>query len=254
MLSVSWFALFACVCVALGTFLPSGEALQVLSASGDDYYKGIDPNAQDVAMLKQLHELINTGKKNIPYDGLWEAFKSTDEHTEECEDDEIKGPYSNTCWHWQKDQCGFDGKQKDCYNREHSWPKSWWGENSGHHNAISVTDLFHIYPTDSYVNAQRSDYSYGIVTGGVKYTSDNGCTLGECVNGNFTGTCFEPADEYKGELARSHFYMSTMYREEWVCCSEAGVVSGPSCPGSKMCSARGTSSSRPPPGSRRGRR
>jgi hypothetical protein len=43
------------------------------------------------------------------------------------------------------DQCGHYKKEGDCYNREHSFPKTWWG---GSLNVPMATDLYHIYPTD----------------------------------------------------------------------------------------------------------
>jgi len=45
------------------------------------------------------------------------------------------------------DQCGNYSGEGDCYNREHSFPKSWYGD------VLPMnTDLFHLYPTDGWVN------------------------------------------------------------------------------------------------------
>jgi len=32
------------------------------------------------------------------------------------------------------------------------------------------------------------------------------------------GKCFEPPDLYKGDFARSYFYLSTIYMGRWTCC------------------------------------
>jgi endonuclease I len=114
-------------------------------------------------------------------------------------------PYSYT---YGQDECGNYNSEGDCFNREHSWPESWF-------NGASVprTDLFHIYPTDGYVNNQRSNLAYSEVDSAV-FTSLNGCKKGYSSFPGYSGAAFEPIDEYKGDLARSYFYMSTRYLNE----------------------------------------
>jgi len=103
------------------------------------------------------------------------------------------------------DQCGTYTSEGDCYNREHSFPQSWYGD-----NPPMSTDLFHIYPTDGWVNAQRSNWPYGEV-GNVNWTSTNGSKRGQSAYPGYNGTVFEPLDEYKGDFARTYFYMLTRY-------------------------------------------
>jgi hypothetical protein len=59
----------------------------------------------------------------------------------------------------------------------------------------------------------RSNYAYGTV-GSATWTSQNGSKLGTCNWPGFSGTAFEPRDEYKGDFARTYFYMSTRYYTE----------------------------------------
>ena len=75
------------------------------------------------------------------------------------------------------------------------------------------SDLFHLYPTDGYVNNKRDNYPYGEV-GQTQWTSLNGSKLGGCTWPGYSGTVFEPVDEYKGDLARTYFYMSVRYYTE----------------------------------------
>ncbi len=105
------------------------------------------------------------------------------------------------------DQCGSNySSEGDCYNREHSFPKSWFGKASP-----MVTDVHHIYPTDAVVNNYRGNYPLGEV-GTATYTSSNGSKLGASeASTGYSGTVFEPIDEFKGDLARSYFYMATCY-------------------------------------------
>ena len=76
------------------------------------------------------------------------------------------------------------------------------------------TDLHHIYPTDGFVNNKRANYPFG-ETANPTYTSANDFSkLGPCSYTGYTGTVFEPADEYKGDFARTYFYMVTCYEEK----------------------------------------
>ncbi len=73
--------------------------------------------------------------------------------------------------------------------------------------------MFHIYPTDGYVNNRRNNYAYGVVQT-PSWTSLNGSKLGPNTTVGYTTTVFEPIDEFKGDLARGYFYMSTRYLGE----------------------------------------
>lgn len=111
-------------------------------------------------------------------------------------------PYEYT---FVDDQCGNYSGEGSCYNREHSFPKSWFNDASP-----MVTDLFHIVPTDGYVNGQRSNYPFG-QTNNPSWTSLNGSKKGSNSTTGYSGTIFEPIDEYKGDFARIYFYMATRY-------------------------------------------
>ena len=78
-----------------------------------------------------------------------------------------------------------------------------------------VSDAFHIYPTDGRVNGQRSNYPFGECASGTTLPSNNGVKalgkLGSSTFSGYSGTVFEPDDEYKGDFARSYFYMAAAY-------------------------------------------
>ena len=106
------------------------------------------------------------------------------------------------------DQCGNYSGEGNCYNREHSFPRSWFG------GAVEPmnSDVHHIFATDGYVNSKRGSYPFGVV-GSATFTSTNGSRLGSANVGiGFTGTVFEPIDEFKGDIARAYFYMATRYQ------------------------------------------
>lgn len=157
-----------------------------------------------------LHNIIKNHTVKS-YDYLWTAFETTDDKPNGTVWDmysDIPGGTPPYVYHFGSDQCGSYNGEGDCYNREHSFPQSWFGSQSP-----MVSDLFHIYPTDGYVNGHRSNYPFAKV-GSASWTSENGSKVGECSTTGYSGTVFEPRDEYKGDFARSYFYMSVRYYQE----------------------------------------
>jgi len=161
-------------------------------------------------LQQALHDIIDN-HTSVSYATLWTSFQSTDKKPNGKVWDmysDIPGgtpPYEYT---FVADQCGNYSGENDCYNREHSWPKSWFNDASP-----MYSDLFHLVPTDGYVNGKRSNYPYGDV-GTASWTSLNGSKLGNCVTPGYSGVVFEPRDEYKGDFARNYFYMATRYFKE----------------------------------------
>ena len=142
------------------------------------------------------------------YGSLWDHYYTTDDKSNgkvwDMYSDIPDGtpPYEYT---FGTNQCGNYNSENDCYNREHSFPKSWFDDSSP-----MVTDIIHIVPTDGYVNGKRSNWSYG-ETNNPSWTSMNGSKVGSCSVPGYSGTIFEPIDAYKGDFARIYFYMATRY-------------------------------------------
>ncbi len=154
-----------------------------------------------------LHDIIDNHTVKS-YDYLWTAFETTDDKT----NGKVWDMYSDVPdgtpayeYTFGSDQCGTYGEEGDCYNREHSFPASWFSDGSP-----MYTDLFHLVPTDGKVNGMRSNYPYGEV-GTATWTSTNGCQVGASDFPGYSGTVFEPIDDYKGDFARNYFYMATRY-------------------------------------------
>jgi len=143
------------------------------------------------------------------YANLWTDFQSTDKK----DNGKVWDMYSDVPdgtpayeFTFVTNQCGNYGGEGDCYNREHSWPKSWFNDATP-----MYTELFHIVPTDGYVNGKRSNYPYGEV-GIATWISTNGSKVGPCSFPGYVGIVFEPIDDYKGDFARGYFYMATRYQ------------------------------------------
>ena len=105
------------------------------------------------------------------------------------------------------DQCGSYGSEGDCYNREHSVPKSWFSERSP-----MKSDVWHVYPTDGKVNGMRSNYPFGEVASDAPGSENGFSKWGKCKTPGYSHTVFEPNDEYKGDFARTYFYFATRYK------------------------------------------
>jgi endonuclease I len=163
------------------------------------------------ALQAALHNIIK-GHTVVSYSSIPGYFPGTDAKPGNVVWDmysDVPGGTPPYTYHYNAgDECGNYSGEGDCYNREHSWPKSWFND-----LAPMESDMFHIYPTDGFVNGKRSNYPYGTVSS-ASWTSQNGSKLGNCNWPGYSGTVFEPINEYKGDFARSYFYMSTRYYTE----------------------------------------
>ena len=181
------------------------------AASLPAYYVKIDGKSAK-SLFDAVHDVVKVGYSSLGYDGLWGAYQ----HTDLRDNGKIWDMYSDCSWTYKSDQCGSYSSECDCYNREHSIPKSWYGDTKSGPGC----DIFHLVPTDGKVNGMRSNYAFGEVSSasytfdGAKLGSSKSITItnGNTIAGN-EGTSiscsankvFEPRDEYKGDFARGYF-------------------------------------------------
>lgn len=163
------------------------------------------------ALKAALHNIIKDHNAQS-YSSLISYFEQTDKKSNNTVWDiysDVPGgtpPY--VYYYNNNDECGNYNQEGDCYNREHGFPQSWFDE------AMPMkSDMFHIYPTDGFVNGKRSNYPFGKVNS-PDWVSENGSRLGNCSTSGYTGIVFEPIDAYKGDIARTYFYMATRYYTE----------------------------------------
>ncbi len=194
--------------------------------------------------LKTTLQKIIRGHTRRTYDNLWTDFYSTDDKPNntvwdiysDIPDGTPNGnpPYVFEFGASPGNQCATTpGTEGVCYNREHTFPKSWWGGGTAAADTM-YTDLFHLYPTDSKVNSLRNNNPYGNVTTAT-WTSQNGSKLGTCSIPGYSGVAFEPPGGYKGDLARNYFYLATRYENRiasWkgLSVEGGGVLDGSSFP------------------------
>lgn len=156
------------------------------------------------SLFSALESIAAYGHSSLSYDGLYNAFLQTDADNSGY----LLDMYS-TCRFTLSDKCGSYSNVCDCFNREHSLPKSWWG---GSKNS-AYTDLFHLVPTDGKVNNQRGNAPFGECANG---GSLGGHALGKLGSSTFSGytnvgSVFEPDNQYKGDFARGYFAMIVRY-------------------------------------------
>ncbi len=207
------------------------EGGRLLSGSGISsnipagYYS--TATGKNKSLMTQLHKIVR-GQTVISYYQIWTVIGMADRHF----NDKIWDVYSSLpCseapyeYEYSVDQDkGVDTNTEGIYyNREHSWPSSWWGHNNDNPDTM-YTDVHHIFPTDKVVNSQRGNNPFGEV-GNVQWFSLNGSLLGGNNYGtDFSGTVFEPIDAHKGDLARAWLYFATRYQHRLVGWSDDYMV------------------------------
>lgn len=177
----------------------------LFAAIPDRYYDSADGLYSSDLRLA-LHEIIDDHtEKSYAY--VWTAFETTDLKA----NGKIWDMYTHIEFTLYDDQQTTGSDMSASYNREHSWPKSWANE-----TYPMYTDIFHLYPVQALANSNRSNLPFGEVDPAkISYTSENGSVKGVARPGlGYTGTVFEPIDEYKGDFARTYFYISTRYYTE----------------------------------------
>ncbi len=172
------------------------------STNFSTYYSAANGKSGDA--IRTALEGIIDGHTIVSYDNLYYLYVASDSRS----DGSLWDMYSTCSWTHGKKKCGNYSGVCDCYNREHSVPASWFNDASP-----MYTDAFHLYPTDGKVNNQRSNLMFGECSGGSYLDSD---ALGRAGTSTFSGysysgKVFEPDDEYKGDFARTYFYMATRY-------------------------------------------
>lgn len=197
-------------------------AWQVATAQPPPGYYAPAQGLTGQALAQALHDIIS-GHAVQSNASLWTHFQSTDARQDGFVWDiysDIPGGVPPYVYAFGVDQCGTYNSEGDCYNREHTVPQSWF--NSA---APMNTDLFHVYPTDAWVNQQRGNWPYAEVAT-ASWTSQNGTRVGTSATPGYQGTVCEPLEAFKGDLARTYFYMAIRYAPNLATWSGPMFVSG----------------------------
>ena len=167
------------------------------------YYTSLDGKSGQ-ALKDAIHELA-LRHTTLSYGSLWIYFAETDCQAEDHS--KVWDMYSNKTYYFRGGTSGVYGMHK-----EHSMPKSWWGGYDETQGYAGYTDINHLYPSDGDANMAKSNYPLGEVSNPF---FDNGATrVGSPKSGQGGGSnsVFEPDDRYKGDFARTYFYMACAYQ------------------------------------------
>lgn len=189
--------------------------LLVFGAEPTNYYNAA-VGYTEAALKTKLFTIVGSHYQR-DYSDLWGDFEITDKRA----DGKVWDMYSNCTFTFGTHQDRGSGGTSECqlFNREHSMPNSWFNK-----KYPMYSDLYHMYPTDKFVNNERGNNPFGETSSPTK-TYGNGSKLGNSTFAGYTGTVFEPIDEYKGDFARTYFYMVTAYQDSvvtWVSSQLAG--------------------------------
>ena len=201
-----------------------------------DYYASID-GTSGKQLLDAIQQVAKIGYRteDFRYDSVWLAYKYTDLRP----DGYIWEVYSTCVFEYEKDRTSNTSQTGECkgYNREHVMCQSWFGtislagkEMSSSKKNSPGSDIFHIYPASYGMNSRHGNRPYGEVLK-ADYTSANNTKYGTSVStisvantvagpyieGQITlnTNVLEPADEYKGDFARSCFGTMVKWAGEW---------------------------------------
>lgn len=195
------------------------------------YYNGTE-GLSGAALKTKLSSIITAGHQDHGYDGLFNAYPTTDtDHFYEGDGSVLdmysENPAGSDPYNYRHGikKCGNYSVEGDCYNREHVIPQSFFNK-----KRPMVSDVHHIRPTDGKVNGMRSNYPFGAVTNAA-FTSKNGTKVGPSVSPGYGGTVCEPIDEFKGDIARMIFYFVTRYESQLSGFSTGNMLGGSPFPG-----------------------
>jgi len=167
------------------------------------------------ALKTKISQIITAGYVQHSYDDLDGAYPSSDVDKYYENDGSVLDIYSENPsgpdpynYRFGIKKCGNYAVEGDCYNKEHTVPQSLFNQ-----KLPMRSDLLHVLPTDGKVNGYRSNYPYGKVSNPT-VTSKNGSKLGNNTTPGFSGTVFEPINEFKGDVARCLLYFVTRYQSQ----------------------------------------
>lgn len=189
-------------------------SLTIMAKAPENYYSSLE--GLNKADLKKAAKNVARHHTAVSYgDQTWNAFAQTD----------VRMVNGRAVWWdmYSPNEVAVESGHPGM-NIEHSVANSWWGGTKND----AYKDLFHLNPSDADANNWKSNYPLGIVktvqvtSKGVRY--DNGVTkVGNPASGASGGAkyVYEPADCYKGDMARAFMYIFTIYDDiAWMSSSD----------------------------------
>ena len=163
------------------------------------YYSNLE--GKTTSELKTAAFLDIKTHTSLKYDDMWIYFPQTDFLP--ANPLEIWDMYSNNIVLFTA---------HSSIDKEHCVPNSWWGGPTVD-NEYAYGDLMNLFPSNNSINRSKSNNPLSEV-GATTPAGNNGVSKsGTSITVGYGGSGFEPADEYKGDFARTYFYMATCYQD-----------------------------------------
>ena len=164
-----------------------------------DYYSNLE--GKKTAELKTAAFQAIKTHVSLKYNDMWVYFPQTDSLP--GTPTEIWDMYSNNIVLFTA---------HSTIDKEHCVPNSWWG-GPDVDNEYAYGDLMNLFPSNNSINRSKGNNPLSEV-GETTAAGNNGLSKsGTSITVGYTGSGFEPADMYKGDFARTYFYMATCYQD-----------------------------------------
>lgn len=167
---------------------------------------------------------------------IWDIYSNNNAGPEPFEFNSSQNPSGGFCGGTT------GGTEGVCWNKEHTFPRSWFKLSGSSYQQPTEADLFVVRATDSKINGNRGNIPYSTTaaptyqfpTAGAfpGYPMPPNPVLDKIGPSNYAGvtaaSAFEPNNAVKGDLARGYFYILTRYQNElsnWVSLNGATSIS-----------------------------
>ena len=176
---------------------------RIINDIDDPEIPGVEPthNPQSYGDLKAAYALPNSGYIDDYFENDGSVLDMYSELPSSVDAYNFNHSDSNL-------YCGNPTIESDCLSREHTYPQGFFNSQEP-----MRSDIHFVIPADAIVNNRRANSPFGEVSSPT-WTSINGSKLGPNSFPGFSGTVFEPLDEFKGDIARCLLYFAVRYEDQ----------------------------------------
>jgi len=197
------------------------------NAGPGTYYNSLDTTRSCENLKTQLYHLISSNITLVPYSFVDNNYNRTDYKPAETGggyvivdrySSDIPGGIDSCNFRYPTGFClgATTSVQCQCYDKEHTFPASWFGGSNDNAVKNAYSDMHFIWPADGWTNFKKGNVPLGYVNSPF-YTSNNGSKVGTSKSssnfGYTTSNVFEPRDDFKGDFARAYLYFITRYED-----------------------------------------
>lgn len=225
------------ICVTLSVFASASWAQQAsrsIPYYGEEFYKSLESGTSDPSLRATIKKVLHSFHVELP--GEHDLITEKCEEGQRCYSHQpisyfaarvfLMGNYylvqSEDGYAIRDVYCAEDKNRRDfgkkppapntipdnrVINIEHTWPQSRFTRKF--REDVQKSDLHHLFPTDSQVNAVRGNHSFGEVTTDLLQLDCPASRFG--IGSRGTEEVFEPPQSHKGNVARALFYFAVRY-------------------------------------------